>query len=114
MPVRSTTPASPQRLYSGASTLAWAEQNILAIMYMIGMNENDLETVTIDQILQGIKDTYYDIDDGANYIVDISGTYRKINASQAFLQKQTDWLYLLARRFWRQRLVATHEVSIGV
>jgi hypothetical protein len=114
MPARSTTPESPQRLYSGASTLAWAEQNVLSIMYMIGMDENDLETVTIDEILQGIKDTYYDIDAGVEQMIDMSGTYRKINASQAFLHKQSDWLFLLARRFWRQRLVGTHEVSIGV
>ena len=83
-------------------------------MYMIGMDETDLATVTIDEILQGIKDTYYDLDDGVDQMVEISDTYRRISASQSFLHKQSDWLFLLARRFWRQRLVATHEVSIGV
>lgn len=121
MTLRSTNPTSPQKLYSGASTLEWTERNIVSILYMVGLTEADLDTITIDEILDKIHEVYCDTENEFIYMVPTGGdsilgseTNRRTNAAQSFRHKQTDWLVLLSRRFWRMRQIAIHEVSIGV
>lgn len=121
MSTRTTSPANPQKLYSGASTLEWTERNLVSILYMVGMTEADLETVSIDQIIEKIYEVYCDTENEFIHMVLTGGefalgseTNRRSNGAQSFRHKQTDWLILLARRFWRMRQIALHEVSIGV
>ena len=121
MTLRTSTPDNPQKIYSGSTTLEWTEQNLVSILYMVGMTEADLETTSIDQIIEKIHEVYCDTENEFIYMVFTGGQFalgsesnRRSNGAQSFRHKQTDWLVLLARRFWRMRQIALHEVSTGV
>ena len=56
--MRTFDPQSPSNTYSASEDVDFVEGNLLEIMYIIGYSEQDLTTITIDEIIEGIRSVF--------------------------------------------------------
>jgi hypothetical protein len=97
MSVRST----PGTLYSNDAELSFVESEIARIMYAAGLDWADIDTTTIDDIVDKIRETFtYGTAVGSE-----SATV--LNASDEWLLLQQEVLISPLRRTWRRRALAT-------
>ena len=57
MTLRVYNPEDPVNTYSASSELDYVIGKLCEILYFIGKSESDLETITIDEIIAGIRET---------------------------------------------------------
>jgi len=56
--MRTFDPQSPSNTYSASEDIDFVEGNLLEIMYIIGYSEQDMATITIDEIIEGIRSVF--------------------------------------------------------
>jgi hypothetical protein len=91
--------------YSAASDLSFVENQLATLMHTVGLNWDDIDTTTIDDIITAIR-TYFnhvEIPD----LGDSHGT--PALAADDYLKTQNAHFTLLARRLWFWR-----KLAIGV
>lgn len=83
--------------YSTSSDLNYIEEQMLYIFYLIGFDESDLNCVTIDDIIQKIRHTfYYD-----NKIINVdSGEIKPNLSSDLYLKSINKNVISNIRRLW--------------
>jgi hypothetical protein len=96
MSVRST----PGTLYSNDAELLFVESEIARIMYAVGLDWADIDTTTIDDIVDKIRETFIH----GNAVGSESATV--LNASDEWLVVQQEVLIGPLRRTWRRRALA--------
>lgn len=92
MILRSYDKTSGKNTYNLQKDLIYTKEKILEILFIIGCEEKDLETITIDEIINKIRDLY-------PYVrVD---NYREFNSeAELYLQEINILLAVRARRLW--------------
>lgn len=120
MTIRSTD-GSGSTLYSSSSELEWAETQLVACLYMLGFNESDLPTITIDEIVQKCKYMYEPHDSSPQLSGYLPNSYipselegRLYESGYSFGRKQKSLLMMVVRRLWRRYQIAKHEVETNV
>ena len=98
MSVRST----PGDLYSNDAELAFTEGEIARIMYAAGLDWADIDTTTIDDIVNKIRETFV----GGNSVVPHNASNSVLPAADEWLKVQRDVLTDPLRRAWRRRHMA--------
>lgn len=92
MTLRSYNKTNDKNTYSSEKDLIYTKEKILELLFVIGFQEKDLETITIDEIINKIRDLY-------PYVrVD---NYREFNSeAELYLQEINILLAVRARRLW--------------
>ena len=98
MSVRST----PGALYANDTELAFLEGEIARIMYAAGLDWADIDTTTIDDIVNKIRETF----NGGDPYVPHNATNSILAAPDEWLRGQRDVLTDPLRRAWRRRHMA--------
>ena len=89
------------RVYEAAGNIAYLDVIILSIMYTIGMDEGDLYTATIDEVISNIRSTF-------EYSKNTMPT-----ASQNTVRGISMLLVLNLRRAWFDRQIALEVMNRG-
>lgn len=111
MSIRSSSPTSG-KIYSSQSELDWASKHLLSCFYILGLNEVDMETFTIDDLVDRCA-WMFEPHPLESY-VHVADKQRAYDAGFAFGRKQKSWMMLLIRRFWRRKHISSFEVSQSV
>lgn len=89
------------RVYEATGDIAYLDVIILSIMLTIGMNEDDLYTATIDEVISNIRSTF-------EYSKNTLPT-----ASQNTIRSISTLLVLNLRRAWFDRQIALEVLARG-
>jgi hypothetical protein len=87
-----------QNLYDAGEELQTRSRHLASLLYILGYETKDFEELTIDQIINLIRDTYI-------YKHDISTNV----ASQEYIKKQSILLSRSVRRAWFDVQFSHHE-----
>lgn len=111
MAIRQTSPTSG-KVYSPQAELDWVNTHLLSCFYILGLTEEDMETYTIDDLIDRCA-WMFEPHEMETYVT-IDGKERASDSGFAFGRKQKSWIMLLVRRFWRRRQISSFEVSQNV
>lgn len=100
MTVRNYSRSNPSNTYSAENEIDLIESRILEIMLMVGMDQNNLDTVTIDDIILGIREKYPFTKN------DIQNGITTITAPLAYMNNLNLLLVSSARRLWFRYQIA--------
>ena len=89
------------RVYEATGDIAYLDVIILSIMLTIGMNDDDLYTATIDEVISNIRSTF-------EYSKNTLPT-----ASQNTIRSISTLLVLNLRRAWFDRQIALEVLARG-
>jgi hypothetical protein len=90
-------------LYNAARHLSAAEANMAVLMFIAGLDWADDATLTIDDVINAIRDNYSGPEDAEK---SLTGTKETISAANNYLDTERSLLLQLARRAYRQRQIA--------
>jgi len=101
MAVRST----PGDLYDAAANLNYVESELATLMFVLGMDWADIDTTTIDDIINTIRTNYKFTE--ADMLAYNDG--HPATAADDLLKTQNANLTTVARRFWWRRHLASER-----
>lgn len=93
-----TTEDTVGSLYSNDDELTWSEGEVARVMFTAGLDWADIDTTTIDDVVNKIRETY------ANGPA-VEGTAHVLAADEWTFVKQ-QLLIAVIRRAWRRRALA--------
>jgi|TARA_B110001454_G_scaffold124211_1_gene115877 hypothetical protein len=95
-----TTQDTVGSLYSNDAELAFVEGEVARIMFTAGLDWADIDTTTIDDIVNKIRETY---EEGLSLVLGAEG-HRQASDDWNYLKQQH--LIDVVRRVWRRRAMA--------
>lgn len=95
-----TTQDTVGSLYSNDAELAFVEGEVARVMFTAGLDWADINTTTIDDIVNKIRETY---EEGLSLVLGAEG-HRQASDDWNYLKQQH--LIDVVRRVWRRRAMA--------
>lgn len=95
-----TTQDTVGSLYSNDAELAFVEGEVARVMFTAGLDWADIDTTTIDDIVNKIRETY---EEGLSLVLGAEG-HRQASDDWNYLKQQH--LIDVVRRVWRRRAMA--------
>lgn len=95
-----TTEDTVGSLYSNDAELAFVEGEVARVMFTAGLDWADIDTTTIDDIVNKIRETY---EEGLSLVLGAEG-HRQASDDWNYLKQQH--LIDVVRRVWRRRAMA--------
>jgi len=111
MTIRQVSPTSG-KIYSPHSELGWSSKHLLSCFYILGLNEEDMNTYTIDDLIDRCG-WMFEPHPMEPYLP-VGDKQRSCDPGFSFGRKQKSWMMLLSRRFWRRRHISSFEVENNV
>lgn len=101
--------------YNAEQDLKYIEENIALLMYIIGLNPDNIETITIDELVNSARDIAKVSSvrtSGTGLSVESLKLYRD-EPSLSYLRSQRISLIANIRRFWYLRQLALGAINRG-
>jgi hypothetical protein len=98
-----------QDVFDASSLLSDATIDILALIMVLGMDHNEIDTITIDQIIEKIRN-YYDYTSAENKMSSINNIEQYIAATSS-LRTENLLLTRRARRAWFNKQFAEEVLA---
>lgn len=92
MTIRSYSTSNTVNTYDAQKDYDYLRLGLLEILYLIGYSESDLDTLTIDEIISGIREHYP--------YVRVDNTKESNTASELYLKELYIKMVMKARRLW--------------
>jgi hypothetical protein len=102
--MKRTRSAASGNLYDATKDLERSEQKIAELAYIAGLDPTDLDTVTIDELIQALRAVFpYTSPVGISYNV----------CATDFIRQENFHLVIQARKYWWYRQLAKGAQSRG-
>lgn len=107
-----TVEGSNYRLYDAGADVEANEQELVKIMFIVGLGNEDINIIALDTIL-GAIDSTFNYDDRAYLKVDETNFYSfPQTASNDIIKKTNSHLTTVVRRLWRWRHLAQYQGTL--
>lgn len=102
--MKRTRTTAGENLYDATKDLERTERKLLELIYIAGLDNTDIDTVTIDELIEALRK-------GFVYTSAVGNSYN-IGAT-AFLREENFHLVIQARKYWWYRQLAKGALSRG-
>jgi hypothetical protein len=102
--MKRTTSTASGSLYDASKDLQRAEEKLLEIIYIAGLENTDIDTVTIDDIVSALRSSFH-------YTTSVSLSY--YSAATDYLRQENFHLVIQARKYWWYRQLAKGALNRG-
>lgn len=102
-----TTNETTPSLHDNIDELSWAEYNLTVLLFITGNPAQLIAQLDIEQLLDSITASF---NYGEEYpVASIMKRDYSISAPAAFLRRQSQFLFINARRYWRTYTVSKQK-----